>query len=199
EMRYSVTGTVKNGLPDGEWKLYDRFVSGPANIENFSAGVFKRGVSFSYLGKSDYRQNPLARFESIHPEESLDYYGQTNSCFAIGVPREHHLGQDWYTEIKSGFNDIMRNNQFKDYSSWVFMDIKFDEDGRITNQYVRLGQPNDAFRKAILNMMDRWQNYDEVTVNNAKTRYEKFFIVLVGAGEVVIPEEILSHQRSIIH
>lgn len=197
QAQYMVTGTVRNGLPDGEWKVYNRFISGPANIETFSAGAFKHGVSFSLFGKTEYRQNPIARFESIHPEESLDYYGQNNVCFAEGMPWEH-FAKDWYTEIKSGFNEIMRTNQFKDFSSWIFMDIKFDEDGRITNQYVRLGQPNDAFRTAILNMTDRLENNAIVTVKNAKTAYEKFFVILVGGGEVVIPEQILSQQRSMI-
>jgi antitoxin component YwqK of YwqJK toxin-antitoxin module len=193
-IEYTIKGPVKEGLPDGEWKAYSKFIEGPSNIELFSAGNFKSGTSFSLSGKIKYDKTFISRFESFHPAENLDYYGQTVNCANSGPSS---FSTDKFAGLKQGFKNVLQTGQYKDYTGWVFVDLLIGTSGDIHQKVIRLSQQNDAFEKDLRNMLDHVQ-YQPWSRKGQNLPYEKFYIVLVSGGNFVIPEELLTNQRRVI-
>ena len=192
---YNARGGIKGGLPDGEWFLSNTDFPWLTNTELFSSGKFQHGVFQSRVGRKDYSEKYFSRVESIHLYESLDHYGQELSCQPMGMAS---LMEDLYPEIKSGFADILKTNKYKDYSGWVFMDLRINGAGHVTSSYIRLYQPNEGFENNIRAMASRL-TYPAYPAAYAKANptivFEKFYFILVEANEVVIPEQILENQR----
>jgi hypothetical protein len=192
-IEYPVKGPIKDGLADGEWTAYSKFIEGPSNIELFSAGNFKSGTSISFSGKTRYDNKCVSRFESLHPYEMLDYYGQTVSCGDTGPIS---FLTDEFAGLKQGFKNVLQTGQYKDYTGWVFLDLLIGTSGDIDQKVIRLSQQNDAFEKDLRNMLDHVQ-FRPWNRNGQNMAYEKFYIVLVSAGSFVIPEELLINQRRV--
>jgi YD repeat-containing protein len=190
---YTVKGPVKDGLADGEWKVYSKLVEGMTNVELFSAGNFKSGTSISLSGKTEYNKTALSRFESIHPYEMPDYYGQTVFCANSGPAT---FSADAFAGLKQGIKNVLQTGQYKDYTGWVFLDLLIGTSGDIHQKVIRLSQQNDAFEKDLRNMLDHVQ-YQPWNRKGQDMPYEKFYIVLVSAGNFVIPEELLINQRRV--
>jgi YD repeat-containing protein len=192
-IQYPVKGPIKDGLADGEWTAYSQFIEGPSNVEVFSAGNFKSGTSLSLSGKTKYDKTCVSRFESLHPYEKLDYYGQTVSCADSGP---NSFSADAFAGLKQGFKNVLQTGQYKDYTGWVFLDLLIGTSGEIDQKVVRLSQQNDAFEKGIRDMLDHVQ-YQPWSRKGQNMAYEKFYIVLVGGGNFVIPEELLTNERRV--
>jgi antitoxin component YwqK of YwqJK toxin-antitoxin module len=192
-IEYTIKGPVKDGLADGEWKVYSKLVEGMTNVELFSAGNFKSGTSFSVSGKTEYNKTAVSRFESLHPYEMLDYYGQTVFCTNSGPGT---FTPDAFAGLKQGIKNVLQTGQYKDYSGWVFLDLLIGTSGDIHQKVIRLSQQNDAFEKDLRNMLDHVQ-YQPWSRKGQDMPYEKFYIVLVSAGNFVIPEELLINQRRV--
>jgi hypothetical protein len=105
--------------------------------------------------------------------------------------------KDFFNDINEGLRNIFKSNMYKDYAGWVFIDLKYDENGIISNKYVRLFNENIGFKNEILKMLERLNHQSPAIADGQKTSFEKFYIVLVESNEVVIPEEALKKQRSI--
>jgi antitoxin component YwqK of YwqJK toxin-antitoxin module len=189
-------GNVKDGVPDGEWNLYSKQISGPANTEYFSNGKFHRGISNSLSGKLNYTDKCFTNLEGIHTYEILDHYQEYPSCRAIGMDP---LYSDLFPEIRQGVTSILSTNQYSTYSGWVFLDVKVSGAGRILSTDVRLHQQNDAFAKDIRDMAARLTYPASSKAGDQGASYEKLYIILVEANHVVIPEEVLQSQRNIFH
>jgi antitoxin component YwqK of YwqJK toxin-antitoxin module len=121
-----MSGPVKDGVPDGEWNIYDRFLSHPLAVEHFSSGRFLDGISTSVTGTQKYNRNFLGSVESVHAVEALDQYGYNDFCLTAGKSQS----------------------------------MVAPTPGRLT-------------------------------LNGKSRPYERFYVVLVEANTVVIPEEIL--------
>jgi antitoxin component YwqK of YwqJK toxin-antitoxin module len=200
ELRMS--GPVKDGAPDGEWKLYSRFLSHPLFVERFSSGKFLHGTSNSISGKTEYDKKFFSTVESIHPVESLDYYAHSDFCTVAGKLESWDPGEPMekeFTEIGSGFKEVLKSNKYHDYSGWVLLDIQYDKAGQVSAKTVRLYQENEAFRKELMTMLDRLPKPGKLTLDGKSTPYERFFVVLVEANEMLIPEEVLYKRRQVIH
>ncbi|HXB32361.1 MAG TPA: hypothetical protein VNV35_03025 [Puia sp.] len=203
-----IKGPVKDGLPDGEWSLYSntmpevgldksmtKVVLVPGNVEYFSGGKFKHGVSNSNSSgalKSNYTDTYFSRLESIQGYEFLDHYRQELTCQPAGTVA---LFNEVYAEVKEGISTIV-SSKYKDYSGWIFLDVQFNSAGHILGSYVRLHQPNGDFEKDIREMASHliynWAsgNKDVASV------YERSYVILVDAGEVLIPEQVVQAQRA---
>ena len=192
-IEYTFKGPIKDGLPEGEWKAYSKFIEGPSNIELFSAGNFKSGTSFSLSGKIKYDKTFISRFESFHTYEMLDYYGQTVNCADSGP---FSFSTDDFAGLKQGFKNVLQTGQYKDYTGWVFVDLLIGTSGDIHQKVIRLSRQNDAFEKSLRDMLDHVQ-YRPWSRKGQNMPYEKFYIVLVSAGNFVIPEELLINQRRV--
>ncbi|WP_431212672.1 toxin-antitoxin system YwqK family antitoxin [Puia sp. P3] len=79
-----IVGSVKEGLPDGEWKLYSKFLREPLFVEQFSSGRFIRGVSTAIRLTKDYDQNPISTVAGVEPVEAMDYYAHNDFCRLAG-------------------------------------------------------------------------------------------------------------------
>lgn len=190
ELRMS--GPVKDGVPDGEWNIYDRFLSHPLMVEHFSSGRFLRGISTSITGTQKYNDRFYSAVESVHPLEALDHYGCDDFCLVAG--KDQHLDGTTlkpYAEIGTGIKDILKSGKYRDYSGWILLDIHYDMAGQLSAKSVRLYQENEAFQNELLAMLDRLSRPGRFTLNGKSTPYERFYVVLVEANSVVIPEEIL--------
>lgn len=202
-IRYAVTGNIKNGLQDGEWKLYNQFLNEPSNIEKFSEGKFKRGTSQSLAGKAQYYKNYLCNFESIHPGEYVNQYGQDKDCAFMGIPTSSDgpgpsgAFRDFFDEIHVGLQSILKSNRYKDYAGWVFIDLQYDEDGMASKKYVRLFNENTGFKNELLKMLESLNHQTPLKADGKRAAFERFYIVLVGANEVLIPEEVIKKQWSL--
>ena len=104
-----------------------------------------------------------------------------------------------FKEIGSGFRDILKSDKYRDYSGWILLDIRYDETGRIARKSVRLYQENETFRKELLAMSDRLPKPGKLTLDGNRAPYERFYVLLVEANEVVIPEEVLYKRRQVVH
>ena len=192
-IEYTIKGPVKDGLADGEWKVYSKVIEGMTNVELFSAGNFKSGTSNSMSGKTEYNKTALSRFESIHSYEMLDYYGQTTNCTNSGPTS---FSADEFAGLKQGIKNVLQTGQYKDYTGWVFLDLLIGTSGDIHQKVIRLSQQNDAFEKSLRDMLDHVQ-YQPWSRKGQNLPYEKFYIVLVSGGNFVIPEELLINQRRV--
>jgi hypothetical protein len=197
-IEYRILGDIKNGLPEGDWQLFQKFRSTPVMTEKFSAGKFRYGISNFQTTRSQYRDRYYSAVESIHLYESADQYGQNDFCLFAGkrattVPGTS--GRNLFSVLEEGFAGILRSNKYRYYSGWIFVDIKFDADGKITGKHVRLYHPDDEFKDEILRMLDRFDNEGPLVLNGLNTPYEKFCILLLESNEVVIPEQLLQVQR----
>jgi antitoxin component YwqK of YwqJK toxin-antitoxin module len=189
-------GSVKDGVPDGEWKLTSTFSPEPFSLEQFSSGKFLHGTSSSYSGKQEYDKNFLSSVESVHAVESLDHYGYNDFCLTAG--KTQNLGGTTlktYAEIGSRIRDILKSGKYHDYSGWILLDIHYDQAGRISAKSVRLYQEDEAFHQELLSMLDRLSTPGRLTLDGTPTAYERFFVVLVAANTVVIPEEVLDKRE----
>ena len=67
------SGPIKDGVPDGEWKLYSNLLPNPLFVEQFSAGRFIHGVSNpKKTGAKEYEQRSFSTVEGVHPIEVLN-------------------------------------------------------------------------------------------------------------------------------
>ena len=198
-----VMGSVKNGLQDGEWRVYTNVSIGPTNIEKFSSGKFMKGTYFAKNGESVYREKSICPYISMHFGERLDHYEQNVFCSTYdafiqtnpGYPVRSTVTRDFFPELHNGFLNILGTGKYKDYKGWIFLDIKFDSTGKINQKYLRLLHPDTAFQADILDMLDILNNQTQLWINGQKFEFEKFFVVLVEAGEVVIPEQLLRKRN----
>ncbi|GGB15545.1 toxin-antitoxin system YwqK family antitoxin [Puia dinghuensis] len=191
-------GDVKDGLQEGEWKMYNKYLSGPANIEIFFNGRFEKGRSYSLTGTRDYYEEYFCRFENLPLYKGLDQYTQDDFCEAYGkrmrgspFTRSEHI----LAEIDQGIKNILKRRNYSDYSGWIFADMKFDKDGKIGKTCVRLFEKNDAFEKDIYSLLDHLEKEEPIRLNDVKIKYEKICVILVESNEVVIPEALLMKQR----
>jgi antitoxin component YwqK of YwqJK toxin-antitoxin module len=203
-----VKGPVKDGLPDGEWSLYTdkitklgldktrtKAVLAPGNVEYFSKGKFKHGISSSNSTmqlKSTYTDAYFSRLESIQRYEFLDHYRQDLYCHPAGTVA---LFNEGYLQIKDGLSTII-STKYKDYTGWIFLDVHFNSAGQVLGSYVRLYQPNGDFENDIREMASHLI-FNRVSGNeDVHATYERFYIILAEAGEVLIPEQAVLAQRA---
>lgn len=195
-------GDIKDGLQDGEWRIYNRFLNRPVNVEIFSSGRFERGKSYALINSKEYYEDYFSQFESVALYKNLDHYTQNEMfCYAlwksiVSVPL--FRSSKILSELDMGFNSILRRNHSSGYSGWVFVDVKFDKNGNITEPYVCLSHENDEFEKDIRYLLDHLEKEDPIIIRNIKTPAEKFCIILVDSSQVVIPELLLAKQRSLL-
>jgi antitoxin component YwqK of YwqJK toxin-antitoxin module len=197
---YTVTGDIKEGVQDGEWKMYYNHVTNPSYTEIFSEGKFVKGTTHV----KTYNQDPRSSFESIHPQDRVDHYGQDVYCAIPGrgdTSKQNatvvgSLVKNYYHEIQMGMVKILQTNKFGDYSGWIFLWMYYDEEGLLRNKYVRLFRQNDAFREAIQKMLDGFSGQLPIRIDNKNRAFEKFYVILVEGNQMVIPEQILENARS---
>jgi hypothetical protein len=200
----SVTGTVKNGLQDGEWKLYNGASTEPEDIEKFSEGKFIKGSWLTPSGKIPYNRTNkyYTTIDGVHFGEMVDQYGQDHLCpFAgkkVSADREFFNDSKNFYALNEGLRDILKSNRYKDYSGWIFIDINYDSTGSITKKYIRLFSQNDNFRIDILNMLDKLNHHPVVKADGQQVGFEKFYIILLDTNDVAIPEEVLRKQHAIV-
>jgi hypothetical protein len=185
-------GNIKEGVPDGEWNLYQAQMTGPSNTEYFTLGKFQKGISYSLMGKSTYTA-PFTSLETLHSYETLDHYRHDPMCTPV---RAYY--SNLYAEVRKGFAGILASNKYGGYSGWVFLDLKIDGTGRILNTYIKLYQPNAEFEKEVRAMAAKLAFPSIVRAGEQSDPYEKMYIILVEGSEVVIPEEVLEDQRRVI-
>jgi antitoxin component YwqK of YwqJK toxin-antitoxin module len=199
-----VKGPVKDGVPDGEWNLYANNLPAPdlksiaakqvllpGEVEFFSRGKFKYGVSHSML-KSTYTGEYFSRLESIQRYEFLDHYRQELYCRPQGtVP----LFNEVYAQIKEGLSPVVKT-KYKDYSGWVFLNVHFNSAGHVVGGYVRLYQPNNDFETDIRGMASHLIYTSAFGIKDVNATYERSYVILVGEGEVMIPEQLVQDQRA---
>jgi hypothetical protein len=199
-LHMKVIGTVHEGVQTGKWEAYFTKQSDPSNIEEFKQGKFIKGLSKPLIGAQlEYKDNYYCRFENIHPEEGTDHYGQGLYC------NSRTSSQGRYTVIRShfdslhaGMESILKSSKYAEYSGWILIDIKYNENDSISEKSVKLYKENDEFKNAILNMLDKYMVVQPLSKNNKNPiAYERFYILLIEKNEMVIPEEILSQQREI--
>src|SRR5579863_640616 len=205
-----VKGPVKDGLPDGEWNLYfdkrpevvldksmTKPVLVPGCVEYFSAGKFKHGLVNSVQLKSTtslketYTDRYYTRLEGIQRYEFLDHYRQDLYCKPAGTVA---LFAEVNAQVKQGLSTII-NTKYKDYSGWVFLNVHLNSAGHVLDSYVRLYQPNDDFEKDIHEMASHLiYNWASGSKEMSST-FERSYVILVDAGEVLIPEQVVQEQR----
>jgi hypothetical protein len=197
---YSVTGNIKGGLQDGIWKMYLGQSTSPSFTEKFSVGKFNKGTAYGYAlsGETMYKKYALSSFESFHPQEQIDYYGQNAFCSIrqknlISRGSSTAITKDFYPEIHEGIDNILRTNNFKDYTGWIFLYLHFDEHGLLRNKNVRLYHENAAFKTELLKFLDGLSEQTFSAGNG--NEFSKFYIVLVEDNQMVIPEELLQQTR----
>jgi hypothetical protein len=198
---YSVTGLVKNGLQEGDWTVSVKGSGNPVYIEKFSSGRFKKGTAHGYVGESNYWVNPVSSFESLHPAEKLDHYGQNNFCSLYGKGNRTNINslinlrKDFYPEIHQGIEKILQTNEFKDYSGWAFLYIHFNQRGLLSGKSVFLYRQNDRFKNELLKMLGQLGEEGPQETGKSDTGVNKFYVVLVENNQMVIPEELLANAR----
>jgi antitoxin component YwqK of YwqJK toxin-antitoxin module len=202
QWEYRVKGNVKDGVPDGEWQLFSPLLSKPANIEKFSAGKFIRGTFFSVTqGNQDYNDRYYSRFESLNPYEAIDYYGYNDFCQTRGHTLSHLRlskihDKSPFEFLKDGLLEILKSNNYSDYSGWIFINLNYDGSGKMLEKYIRLYQPNEAFQQDIFRMLDGFDHRGPVTIDGKPSAYQEFYVVLVESNHAVIPEQILLDLRT---
>jgi hypothetical protein len=184
-------GNLRNGVPDGEWDLFDGKRDGPSNIEYFSGGKFRHGVSWSLLGKDTYSDKWFTRLDGPHPYEVMDHYNQSALCRPAGSDPFY---PEMYAELLKGFTDIIKSGTHSSYSGWIFFDLRLDGFGHVLSSTVRLHQQDEGFAEAIRGMTARLV-YPLTHPRPDQSPYDKFYIVLVDGNQVVIPEELVRSHR----
>ncbi|HLY68793.1 MAG TPA: hypothetical protein VKR53_03620, partial [Puia sp.] len=140
---------------------------------------------------------PISFFESIHPQEKIDHYGQNNFCslYTNGVRTNPNINfsiaNDFYYEIHRGISKILETNNFKEYSGWLFLYVHFDQQGLLRNKNVLLYQENETLKRELMNFLDGLNAQKPLVINNHNTDYSKFYVVLIENNQLVIPEELL--------
>jgi antitoxin component YwqK of YwqJK toxin-antitoxin module len=187
-------GNIKSGVPDGEWNLYVKQMTGPANTEFFTLGRFQRGISYSMSGKTTYKDRFFSNLTGMHDYETIDHYRYDPMC-TPGI----RFGNYLYPELIDGFKKVLAPNRYASYSGWVFLNLRIDPTGHILDTEVTLFQPNEEFKKDIRNMASQLPFAPIVLRGDLGSAhpYEKMYIILVEGGEVVIPEQVLEYQRSL--
>lgn len=191
-----MAGPIKDSLPDGDWKIYMKYSPDAMEEEHFSAGRFTGGTSHSRLGTRQYTDRFFSTVESVHPMEVLDYYAYDNFCLAAGKSMKFDFGTEkTYTDIGSAVRGVLQSKKFHDYTGWVLLDMHYDRKGHLAGKSVRLYDQNEAFRTSLLTMIDRLPTPGRFELNGKPEPFERFYVLLVQADEVVMPEEILYKQR----
>ena len=194
-----MSGTIKDGVPDGEWKLYNTFQTDPLMTEQFSAGKFLGGSNNAFRNTDNYDQKTFSTVESVHPEEATDYYGDNNVCALIGkkqfVDARDMRRMNPYADLGKVLGHLLKSGKYDDYSGWVLLDIHYNRHGRILDKSVRLYQENAAFKADLLKMIDHMQTPAEFYLDGKNVSFEKFYVILIEANQLVIPEQLLEKQR----
>jgi antitoxin component YwqK of YwqJK toxin-antitoxin module len=197
---YQVTGNVKNGLQEGEWTVSVKKNPNPLYVEKFSSGKFKKGTAYGFSGESNYSANPVSSFEGLHPQESVDQYGQNDFCtLRRGIRNTNDLFSirgDFYPEIHQGMGKLLHTDQFKDYSGWVLLYAHFNSRGQLNSKSVTLYGENDRFKEELLKLLDQFGQQSTQGNEKAGTGFGKFYIVLVEGNQMAIPEELLANARA---
>ncbi|HET6766795.1 MAG TPA: hypothetical protein VFH08_05335, partial [Chitinophagaceae bacterium] len=132
-------GPVKNGIIDGEWRIYNKHLKQPNFVEKFSNGFFISGISNSAVGTSTYKQQFQSSFESIHVLDMIDYYSQTDWCLIKDKPSilpkyASSLSLDrYFEEMGDGLKDILSSDKYANYSGWIFLNTDIDKNGKVAD------------------------------------------------------------------
>jgi antitoxin component YwqK of YwqJK toxin-antitoxin module len=196
----AMSGPVKDGMPDGEWKLYNKFLLDPLYVEQFASGRFIHGVSKGERVTSEYDQGPFSSVASIETLGALDYYAYDDFCTLAGKNRTMPPGSfddKPFPEIDKGMTHILKSGKYSDYSGWVLLDIKYDKSGRVATRSVRMYQENEGFRKELVSLLEDMKRPGKLILDGNDTPFERFYVVLVEGNAAVIPEEFLQKSRQI--
>jgi antitoxin component YwqK of YwqJK toxin-antitoxin module len=181
-------GGVKDGVPDGEWDLYLKQMEGPANTEYFSKGRFRRGISYTALGKSTYTGRFYSNLTGAQTFETINPY-RFNPLCSPGLGQMPNL----YALIRKKFDELFQAKDYGHYSGWVFLDLKLNPPGKV-DAVVHLCAQNDEFGSDIKNIFSNLR-VDPALFAGSQTRFEKMYILLVENSQLVIPEELSQPQR----
>ncbi|HTR31406.1 MAG TPA: hypothetical protein VMH27_19170 [Puia sp.] len=190
-----MSGPVKDSMPDGEWKIYTNYSRDPLMIEQFQSGKFVRGTSNALSTKREYDNRSFSSFESVHPLEAINHYQHNDICSVEGkqvtVPLEE-LNSEPYAEIEKRIKAILKSSKYRGYAGWILLDIHYDRKGKVSATSVRLYQENEGLRKELLVTLNHLQRRAPYLVDDKAIPFEKCYIVLAEANDVVIPEEVIN-------
>ncbi len=203
-IKLRMEGHVKNGIVDGEWKIYNPHLKQPNFVEKFSEGFFISGISNSGSGTARYKHTCQSTFESIHVLDLVDYYSQTDWCIMKGKPSTplqyaSSLSMDrYFEEMGDGLKDILSSNKYANYSGWIFLNTDIDKNGKVADASVNLVTANTELRKELIDLTQILSKWAPMKVADAAVTYSKFVIILLEKNEFVIPEDVLSKQKRIV-
>jgi YD repeat-containing protein len=189
-----ITGKIKDGLMDGEWQISFNNDPGRVQTEKFSKGKFLRGTGSNMIwGRTNYFTDPVCKIDIHHPEENADHYKQNDYCELVGnsIVRGNlsgtYMRKESLMKIDAGVKEVLRSNSYTDYSGWVLLDIKYDENGKIIGKSAKLFQPNPRLEDDLLLVLYDLDNQNSAFVKR-KIPFELFYIVLIEGNKMAIPE-----------
>jgi len=203
-IKVRMEGSVKNGIVDGEWKIYNKHLKQPNFVEKFSNGFFISGISNSAVGTSTYKQQYQSSFESIHVLDLIDHYSQTDWCVIKDRPSilpkyASSLSMDrYFEEMGDGLKDILSSDKYANYSGWIFLNTDIDKNGKVAGASVKLVTANTELEQELIDLTKILSKWAPMKVANATVTFSKFVIILLEKNEFVIPEDVLSKQRRIV-
>ena len=203
-IKVRMEGAVKNGIVDGEWKIYNKHLKQPNFVEKFSNGFFISGISNSASGTSTYKQRYQSAFESIQVFDIIDYYSQTDWCLMKNKPSilpkyASSLSMDrYFEEMGDGLKDILSSNKYANYSGWIFLNTDIDKNGKVAGASVKLVTANAELEQELVDLTKILSKWSPMKVADATVTYSKFVIILLEKNEFVIPEDVLSKQKRIV-
>ena len=124
--QYQISGAIKNGLPDGKWKI--SFNGSPDATEFFEGNIFMEGISHStVIGDFKYYKNPQSTFIDATYIENLKTYG------ALSCHEKFDLGfsTKFFNDLKNKYKKSTLKSEL--INQWFFVEIEANEEGKISN------------------------------------------------------------------
>lgn len=119
-----LTGSVKEGLPDGEWNFYA--LNTNYSKEYFENFTFIKGISISpVLGNESYYDHFNATFTGIIFLEQLKIIGPSR----CGPKTDIGVNGDFYEKIKNRFYKLKLNEKIAD--NWFLVEIETGKNKKI--------------------------------------------------------------------
>ena len=203
-IKLRMEGFVKNGIIDGQWKIYNQHLKQPNFVERFTNGFFMSGFSNSASGTVTYKHTCQSSFESIHVLDLIDHYSQTDWCLIKNKPSilpkyASGLTMDrYFEEMGDGLKDILSSNKYANYSGWIFLITDIDKNGKVAGATVKLVTANTGLEQELIDLTKILSKWAPMKVADAAVTYSKFVIILLEKNEFVIPEDVLSKQKRVV-
>lgn len=182
---YEISGTVKNGKPDGEWALYNSYFNIEMGTEFYKDGAFLKGVS----GNFSYTENPKVYINGFCANENLRLDINSFGCPGDeGVIWLNYKGKSLHEAFYPDLLDstiILQSNKLN--NQWLVIGLGINKNNELHIVHVKSSIDDEFIEANIYKILDSMTDFEALKMGGKNVDSDLFFTILIRDNKVIIP------------